>query len=72
MVLWKSKTVNMLLAKLEHYYNDGELCSVTVSVMVENLPDLIFQQLPHNLSIIICILIVLCDKHFCYKMEIKI
>lgn len=72
MVLWKSKTVNMLLAKLEHYYNDGELCSFTVSVMVENLPDLIFQQLPHNLSIIICILIVLCDKHFCYKMEIKI
>lgn len=72
MVLWKSKTVNMLLAKLEHYYNDGELCSATVSVMVENLPDLIFQQLPHNLSIIICILIVLCDKHFCYKMEIKI
>lgn len=62
----------MLLAKLEHYYNDGELCTVTVSVMVENLPDLIFQQLPHNLSIIICILIVLCDKHFCYKMEIKI
>lgn len=72
MVLWKSKTVNMLLAKLEHYYNDGELCSATVSVMVENLPDLIFQQLPHNLSIIICILIVLCDIHFCYKMEIKI
>lgn len=44
MVLWISKTVNMLLAILEYYYNDGELCSVTVFVMLENLLDLIFNN----------------------------
>lgn len=44
MVLGISKTANMPLVKLEYYYNDRELCSVTVFVMLENLPDLVFNN----------------------------
>lgn len=44
MVLGISKIANMPLVKLEYYYNDRELCSVTVVVMLENLPDLIFNN----------------------------
>lgn len=44
MVLGISKTANMPLVKLEYYYNDRELCSVTVFVMLVNLPDLVFNN----------------------------
>lgn len=44
MVLGISKTANMPLVKLEYYYNDRELCSLTVFVMLENLPDLVFNN----------------------------
>lgn len=44
MVLGISKTANMPLVKLEYNYNDRVLCSLTVVDMLENLPDLVFNN----------------------------
>lgn len=62
MVLGISKTANMPLVKLEYHYNDRELCSVTVVVMLENLPDLIFNNYMYLITFHSLFAYLLCDS----------